>query len=62
MNLKQKLNEKQLKITENFTPSKKLFCVCMYKMVDISAETYENNGVEVIVDKGDTKWLNEKHL
>ena len=34
----------------------------MYKMVDISKTTYENNGTEVIVDGIDTLWLNEKHI
>ena len=59
MNLKLKLNEKQLKITNHFMPSKTFsFCVYMY----MRWKTYENNGVEVIVDKGDAKWLNEKHM
>ena len=30
-------------------------------MVDIIKETWERNGVEVIVFKG-KKWLNEKHI
>ena len=34
----------------------------MYKMVDISETTYENNDTEVIVDGIDTYWLNEKHI
>ena len=33
----------------------------MYKMVDIGKETYENNNIEVIIDRIDTLWLNEKH-
>ena len=36
-------------------------CVCMYKMVDIGKEIYENNGIEGIVDGSDTLRLNEKH-
>ena len=36
-------------------------CVCMYKMVDIGKEIYENNGIEGIVDGIDTLRLNEKH-
>ena len=28
----------------------------------ITIETYEKNGVEVIVDNSDTLWLNEKHI
>ena len=31
-------------------------------MVEISAKTYENNGVEVVVDNNRTLWLNEKHI
>ena len=31
-------------------------------MVDISKKTYENNGIEVIVDGIGTLWLNEKHV
>ena len=38
-----------------------IFFVCMYKMVDIGKETYENNNIEVIVDDIGTLWLNEKH-
>ena len=34
----------------------------MYKMVDISKETCENNDIEVIVDGIGTLWLNEKHI
>ena len=34
----------------------------MYKMVDISKNTYENNDKEVIVDGIGTLWLNEKHI
>ena len=37
-------------------------CVCMYKMVDIGKETYENNNIEAIVDGIGTLWLNEKHI
>ena len=31
-------------------------------MVDISRETYERNGVEVIVDSDAILWLNEKYI
>ena len=31
-------------------------------MVEINAKTYENNGVEVVVDNNRTLWLNEKHI
>ena len=34
----------------------------MYKMVNIDEETYEINGIEVIVDSNDILWLNEKHI
>ena len=55
---KQKLSQKQSKIIKNFMPSKNLiFFLCMYKMVDISAETlnkaaikiHENNNVNKTV-------------
>ena len=43
--------------------SKKIFFfVCMYKMVDISKKTYENNDIEIIVDGIGTLWLSEKHI
>ena len=29
---------------------KKNFFLCMYKMVNISKDTYENNNIETIVD------------
>ena len=31
-------------------------------MVNITKETYENNGIEVITDKSDELWLNERHV
>ena len=31
-------------------------------MVNITKETYENNGIEVITDNLDTLWLNEIHV
>ena len=34
----------------------------MYKMVDITKETLENNDIEVIIDGVNTLWLNEKHI
>ena len=34
----------------------------MYKMVSITKETYENNGIEVITDKFGELWLNEWHV
>ena len=55
---KQKLSQKQSNIIKNFMPSKNLiFFLCMYKMVDISAETlnkaaikiHENNNVNKTV-------------
>ena len=33
----------------------------MYKMVEISKKSWQENGVEVIVFNG-KKWLNEKHV
>ena len=38
------------------------FCVCIYKLFNITKETLENNGIEVIVDSVNTSWLNEKHI
>ena len=31
-------------------------------MFNITKETLENNGIEVIVDSVNTLWLNEKHI
>ena len=31
-------------------------------MVNITKETYENNGIEVITDKLGELWLNERHV
>ena len=31
-------------------------------MVNISKETYKNNGIEAIVDSMGNLWLNEKHI
>ena len=42
--------------------SKKVFFLCMYKMVNITKEVFENNNIEVIVDSVDTLWLNEKSI
>ena len=35
--------------------------MCVYKMFNITKETLENNGVEVIVDSVNALWLNEKN-
>ena len=32
------------------------------KMVNISREKYERNGIETIVDNDGILWLNEKHI
>ena len=37
-------------------------CVCMYKMVDIDKETYENNNIEAIIDGIGKLWIKEKHI
>ena len=34
--------------------------MCVYKMFNITKETLENNGIEVIVDSVNALWLNEK--
>ena len=31
-------------------------------MIDVTKETYENNGIEVITDKLGKLWLTERHL
>ena len=31
-------------------------------MANITKETYENNGIEVITDEFDKSWLNERHI
>ena len=31
-------------------------------MINITKETYENNGIEVITDKIDELWLNERQV
>ena len=37
---------------------KNFVCVCMYKMVNINKEAYENNDIEAIVDGTGKLWLN----
>ena len=34
----------------------------MYKMINITKGTLENNGTEVIVDSVNALWLNERHI
>ena len=36
--------------------------MCIYKIVNITKETYENNGIEVITDELGELWLNERHV
>ena len=36
--------------------------MCMYDMIDIGKETYENNNIEAIVDGIGMLRLNEKHI
>ena len=36
--------------------------MCVYKMVNITKETYENNDIEIIVDSIGKLWLNEKNI
>ena len=43
----------------SFVSSKNfIFFLCIYKMIK---GTYENNGIESIIDDTGTLWLNEKH-
>ena len=39
-----------------------IFFLCIYKMVNITKEMYENNGIEIITDNLNTLWLNGKHV
>ena len=54
------------KIVKNYwslyVNNKKLFFLCIYKMFNITKETLENNGIEVIVDSANALWLNEKNI
>ena len=36
--------------------------MCVYKMFNITKETLENIGIEVIVDSVNALWLNEKNI
>ena len=36
--------------------------MCIYKTVNITKETYENNKIEVITDAFGKLWLNERHV
>ena len=36
--------------------------MCIYKIANITRETYEANGIEVIADKLGELWLNERHV
>ena len=36
--------------------------MCIYKVVNITKEMYENNNIEVITDNLNTLWINEKHV
>ena len=54
--------EKISNISRIINNIKKLFFSCIYKMVNITKETYEANGTEVITDKLGELWLNERHV
>ena len=46
-----------------FESSKKIiFFLCIYKMVNINKNTYENNDIVAMVDSIGIFWLNEKHI
>ena len=62
VNLKTKLSKKQPKLPNILCNQKiLLFCVCMYKMGQISKEAYKKCEVEII-DKGRYFWVNGKDL
>ena len=39
-----------------------IFFLCMYKMANITKDTYEAHGIEVIAGKFGKLWLNERHV
>ena len=39
-----------------------MFFLRVYKILNITKETLENNGIEVIVDSVNALWLNEKNI
>ena len=41
---------------------KNSFFWCIYKMVNITKEMYEHNGIEVITDNLNILWLNERYV
>ena len=54
--------KKKKKIDFIMMIKKIFFFLCMYKMVGISKDTYENNDIETIVDSIGTLWVNEKNI
>ena len=50
------------KNAQYFVSSKKKNFLRLYKMVNITNETYENNDIEVLMDSFGKLWLNEKHV
>ena len=50
------------KSAQYFVPLKVIFFLRIYKMVNITKETYENNDIEVIIDRFGKLWLNQKHV
>ena len=53
------MSEKALNILYH---SKIIIFLCIYRTVNITKETYENNNIEIIIDEFDKLWLNEKHV
>ena len=47
---------------ELLTILKKKIFLGICKIINITKETYENNGIEVITDKFGELWLNERHV
>ena len=45
-----------------YVNNKKLFFFRIYKMFNITKETLENNGIEIIVDSVNASWLSEKNI
>ena len=62
MSLEGILTAKISKHLQNYQQYKEIiFFLCIYKMVNITKETYENNGIEVITNKLGELQLNERH-
>ena len=53
---------KQSKLLSLYVIKKFIFFSCLYKMINNTKKTLENNDIEVIVDSVNALWLNEKNI